>query len=201
MGNTNKKAICIIENDDLHASITFNQKSNGTEITFDIKSNKDAGDEIHAIHIHEFGDLSNGCISTGSHYNPDNKNHGSIIYSKNNRHVGDLINNFQYNKITNRFLLTYTDSKVKVKDIIGRAIVIHKYPDDYGLKGQINEDKKLVFYKEMSLTELKQFSKERGYKTDNKFDKEFYVKKLNGESLKTGNAGGRIGCGVIGISK
>lgn len=30
------------------------------------------------FHIHELGDLSNGCNSTGSHYNPLNKNHGNI---------------------------------------------------------------------------------------------------------------------------
>ncbi|GBL73650.1 hypothetical protein AVEN_16075-1, partial [Araneus ventricosus] len=30
----------------------------------------------HGFHVHTSGDMSNGCQSTGSHYNPKNANHG-----------------------------------------------------------------------------------------------------------------------------
>ena len=44
----------------------------------------------HAMHIHELGDLSNGCTSLAAHYNPFNHTHGSP--GDCSRHVGDLGN-------------------------------------------------------------------------------------------------------------
>lgn len=41
----------------------------------------------HAIHVHEKGDISGGCGSSGSHYNPEKQNHGDIDAQV--RHVGE----------------------------------------------------------------------------------------------------------------
>ena len=30
---------------------------------------------LHGFHIHEFGDMTDGCKSMGGHYNPDNVDH------------------------------------------------------------------------------------------------------------------------------
>lgn len=46
----------------------------------------------HGLHIHEFGDMSNGCISAGAHYNPHKCSHGAPTDPKGQRHAGDLGN-------------------------------------------------------------------------------------------------------------
>jgi Cu-Zn family superoxide dismutase len=113
-----------------------------------------------AIHIHEFGNITKGCMSAGPHYNPYNKNHGNIDIHGKERHVGDLINNITSNSNGDVFF-EYEDDLVKLfgpTSVIGRSIVIHKKPDDLGMGG----------------------------------DK---------ESLKTGNAGDRMACTIIGLDK
>ena len=44
----------------------------------------------HGFHIHQYGDLSNGCLTAGPHYNPHNMTHGGPDDEV--RHVGDLGN-------------------------------------------------------------------------------------------------------------
>ncbi|XP_049546280.1 uncharacterized protein LOC125957545 [Anopheles darlingi] len=109
----------------------------------------------HGFHIHEKGDLTDGCASTGGHYNPDKVSHGAP--NDQVRHVGDLGNIVaDENGIAKT---SYSDTVVSLygaRSVIGRAIVIHAEVDDLG-------------------------------------------KTNHPDSLKTGNAGGRVACGVIGI--
>ncbi|XP_027174739.1 superoxide dismutase [Cu-Zn] 2-like [Coffea eugenioides] len=107
------------------------------------------------FHIHALGDTTNGCNSTGPHFNPLKRDHGEP--SDQNRHAGDLGN-----------IIAGADgvAEISIKDIqiplssphsiLGRAVVVHADPDDLGKGGH-----------ELSRT--------------------------------TGNAGARVGCGIIGI--
>ena len=105
----------------------------------------------HGFHIHEFGDMSDGCKSMGGHYNPDDVDHGDI----NKGHVGDLGNITADESGTATF--TIEAKRVDLlgdRSVIGRGFVVHADKDDLGKGG-------------------------------------------DAESLKTGNAGDRLACGVI----
>merc|ERR1711998_633757 len=58
-----------------------------TKITAEIK-NLTPGE--HGFHIHQFGNLIEGCKTAGPHYNPHGKTHGGP--NSEIRHVGDLGN-------------------------------------------------------------------------------------------------------------
>ncbi|KAJ1303130.1 hypothetical protein OPQ81_011330 [Rhizoctonia solani] len=109
------------------------------------------------FHIHEFGDETDGCMSSGSHYNPFGVIHGGPKDLK--RHVGDLGNIRSDSHGVAK--LDFSDNVISLigpLSIVGRTVLVHTGTDDLG-RGD-NED-----------------------------------------SLKTGNAGGRAACGIIGYAK
>ena len=150
------KGICVFDSSSkIKGYIKLEQKlkQNKTKISIRLKGLTG----IHALHIHECGDLTKGCDSACAHYNPHNKNHGGP--NDKERHVGDLGNiKFNSKKECN---IDMEDRLIKLRgkySVIGRSFVIHEGIDDLGKGG-------------------------------------------NAESLRTGNAGKRIGCGIIGITK
>jgi len=124
-------AVCILQN---YGNVLFSQccEKHAVIVTFDLQNFKKFA--THAIHIHEFGDLSDGCKSLGPHYNPTNVTHGSILYPEKPRHAGDLINNFKTDK-NGKFNAIFVDDLISIKDIVGRSVVIHDGVDDLGLGG------------------------------------------------------------------
>jgi Cu-Zn family superoxide dismutase len=119
----------------IHGNVLFHQKQEGanTLIRFTFSGLKP--NAIHAIHIHETSDFSNGCMSTGGHYNPFCSTHGCIYISGKNRHVGDLINNIVADNNGNVFY-EYIDDLVSLYNpysVINRSVVIHEKFDDLGL--------------------------------------------------------------------
>uniref|UniRef100_A0A6B2LNB5 Superoxide dismutase [Cu-Zn] n=1 Tax=Arcella intermedia TaxID=1963864 RepID=A0A6B2LNB5_9EUKA len=93
----------------------------------------------HGFHIHEFGDLGNGCLSTGMHFNPFKKPHAGPSSSE--RHLGDLGNiETDGEGITKFHIEDKMITLFGINSIVGRAVVIHQDEDDLGLGG--HEDSK-----------------------------------------------------------
>ena len=151
-----KEAVCVFQDSQIKGHVLFRefkeQKKTGIVLRL---TGVPPGQ--HGFHIHQSGDLREGCNSLCAHFNPSGKNHGGP--NDKERHVGDLGNIEPNSK--GEVNKTMYDTKIKLggkNSIIGRSIVIHADRDDLGKGG-------------------------------------------DAESLKTGNAGKRIACGVIGLSK
>ena len=91
----------------------------------------------HALHIHEYGNLSQGCMGAGGHYNPFGEKHGASSIHQLSRHVGDLINNVKSDS-KGQVKITFSDDLVTLYgpySVFGRTLVIHSGKDDLGLGG------------------------------------------------------------------
>ncbi|KAJ7307478.1 hypothetical protein JRQ81_009499 [Phrynocephalus forsythii] len=82
----------------------------------------------HGLHVHEFGDISNSCVSCGDHFNPEGECHGGP--QDDHRHAGDLGNIVA--AADGRASFRIEDCRLKVPDIIGRSLVIDAGEDDLG---------------------------------------------------------------------
>jgi Cu-Zn family superoxide dismutase len=155
IGESKNRGVAVLasNNNGISGVVLFTDTPVGLKIDYEING---LSDGKHGFHIHEYGDLTEGCKSGCQHFNPFGKSHGGLNSSE--RHAGDLGNIISNNKkakgtiIDNVLSLDFN----KKTCIIGRMIIVHKHEDDLGLGG-------------------------------------------NEESLKTGNAGERLACGVIGI--
>lgn len=144
-GKKETKALSIIlgENNLVKGVIYFDPINNGNATRMYGKIiNLPPG--IHAIHVHEYGDLTDGCKSLGGHYNPFNKNHsGRLLLKKDgtrkinyNRHVGDLGNIYvDKNGVAKINLIDPLIKLTGKHNIMGRSIVIHTKKDDLGKGG------------------------------------------------------------------
>ena len=111
---------------------------------------------LHGFHIHQYGNLSEGCKSAGPHFNPFGLTHGAPDADE--RHVGDLGNvTAGADGVAVYELEDHLVQLTGENSVIGRSFVVHAGVDDLGLGGH-----------ELSKT--------------------------------TGNAGGRLACGTIGLS-
>ena len=90
---------------------------------------------LHAIHIHEKSDCSaEDGTSTGGHWNPTGQPHGKWG-EESGYHKGD-IGNFTANEDGSGTIIFATDEWCigcgdETKDILGKAVIIHKGVDDF----------------------------------------------------------------------
>jgi superoxide dismutase, Cu-Zn family len=143
-------ASCVLEHGkNVSGTLLLKQKPGGPTFIAGKITGLEPGE--HGFHIHEFGDLSNGCESAGAHYNPDGVDHGDLEQG----HVGDLGNvTADENGVATVRIIAERVDLTGDRSVVGRAVVIHSDKDDLGKGG-------------------------------------------DAESLKTGNAGDRLACGVI----
>ncbi|KAL7677541.1 hypothetical protein ACOME3_003778 [Neoechinorhynchus agilis] len=93
----------------------------------------------HGFHVHEFGDLTDGCVSAGAHFNPSKSEHGGPKDKV--RHVGDFGNVIANADESASFELEdHLASLAGPNSIVGRSMVLHEDPDDLG-KGGFSDSK------------------------------------------------------------
>lgn len=123
--STIQEAVAVISVGKIQGVVIFTQKEDYVRITIDIKGL--GKNHKHGFHIHESGDLREGCKSCCAHYNPNNTEHSGL----NGGHAGDL-GNIKTDDLGNCSMSIKTD-KFIVDDILGRSIIIHEDEDDLGL--------------------------------------------------------------------
>ncbi|XP_067866443.1 extracellular superoxide dismutase [Cu-Zn]-like [Heterodontus francisci] len=88
---------------------------------------QDPSQPARAIHVHQYGDVSASCLTTGPHFNPMNVSHP--------QHPGDF-NNFRVSN--GRIVKRLTNLRASLYgkySILGLGVVIHENEDDLGLGG------------------------------------------------------------------
>jgi superoxide dismutase, Cu-Zn family len=185
-------AIAIFQHQSISGSIHFSQKRKDSPVI--LKFCLKGIHEPCALHIHEYGDTSDGCRSLGGHFNPTKKKHG--------QHAGDVIFNV-FPDSKGNYNSTFITKELSLQNgnphnIVGRSVVIHAFQDDYGKKGREDSEGKFVPYKKMSDYEIQYYTKMSGYKQGTRQE---MVSTLEKGSLETGNAGGRVAYAIIALSK
>lgn len=128
------QAICVLHQTKYSGYILFQEKKNYCEIEVKLEGLPPGK---RGFHIHEKGNLLDGCQSLCAHFNPGNKNHGGL--NEKESHVGDL-GNIEVNskgKVDCKIKAKYIKLRGK-NSIIGRSVVIHQKEDDCG-KGNNEE--------------------------------------------------------------
>lgn len=130
------QAIAVFKNDKLKISGTalFTEDKVKKETVIKIQIEGLVPNSKHGFHIHEKGDLREGCKSLCNHFNPYNTLHGDQKDKRTMRHVGDL-GNVRANK-EGKVNKTIRDRLIKLSgkhSVIGRSVILHAGEDDLGL--------------------------------------------------------------------
>jgi Cu-Zn family superoxide dismutase len=109
--------------------VVFVQKGDKVFVTANV-SGLTPGD--HGFHIHEKGDCSSGDgMSAGGHFNPTGKPHGAPTAP--DHHAGDMPMLVADGTGTANLTAELTGVTIGsgASDIVGKAVVVHKDPDDF----------------------------------------------------------------------
>jgi len=133
------KAIAFFQGD-IKGTVYFKEElKKRIKITLNLSGLKP--NSLHGFHVHETGDLTEGCMSMCAHLNPYKKKHGCP--GMKDRHVGDLGNIKTNGKGEAKYI--FYDDMIKLRgikcNIIGRGLVIHEDEDDCGKGGNLESEK------------------------------------------------------------
>jgi Cu-Zn family superoxide dismutase len=110
-------------------TVTFTQKGDKVAVEAKVSGLTPGG---HGFHIHEKGDCSSGDgMSAGGHFNPTGKPHGNP--GSPDHHTGDipmLVADASGNASLSMEVGPMTIGS-SATDIVGKAVIVHKDPDDY----------------------------------------------------------------------
>uniref|UniRef100_A0A7S3JNV1 superoxide dismutase n=1 Tax=Aureoumbra lagunensis TaxID=44058 RepID=A0A7S3JNV1_9STRA len=124
---------CVLTGEGVSGVLTLSQPSEESATRIDGTING-LTPGLHGIHVHIFGDFSQGLTSAGGIFNPFAKNHGAP--DADDRMVGDL-GNIEVAE-DGSCTIHIEDSLVKLigpHSIIGRSIIIFAGEDDLGRGG------------------------------------------------------------------
>ena len=131
-----RRAICVLDPQPNHTAkgvVRFEQPHFYSKCKIDAEFSC-LSEGKHGFHVHQFGNLLEGCTTTGPHYNPFKKTHGGPDSQV--RHVGDLGNVVagpsglaEYHSEDSLVTLFGAYS------VLGRSCVLHAGEDDLGEGG------------------------------------------------------------------
>jgi Cu-Zn family superoxide dismutase len=110
--------------------VTFTALEHGVRIAGEVRGLKPGSE--HGFHLHEKGDCGDNGNAAGGHFNPAGGQHGK--YGSATGHAGDLPSLVADASGVARFSvdshsISMTDGAAN--NIIGRAVVVHRDPDDF----------------------------------------------------------------------
>lgn len=117
----------------LEGWVRLRQQRDGVWISVEVRGLPDNGSGFHGFHIHEgTGCGVEGFAATGAHYDPAGRTHP--------RHAGDLPPLLSCGGVARMQILT---DRFRLRDVIGRTVVIHGSADDFHSQPAGNAGKKI----------------------------------------------------------
>lgn len=116
----------------LRGQVDFEDTEDGLRVTASLSG---VAPGQHGFHIHEFGSCADGGKAAGGHFNPDGNPHGDLLTDGLGKaHAGDLGNVEIDEDGTGTLALVLPDISLRenVYSVVGRAIIMHADPDDFG---------------------------------------------------------------------
>ena len=124
------KAVCVLSQSDDGVQGAVVMSRSGERCTIFECDLRGLTPGLHGFHVHESGDLRDGCKSACAHYNPEGHTHGGAKGAK--RHRGDIGN---LHADAQGICKQRIEADVDLDEILGRMLVVHADPDDLGQGG------------------------------------------------------------------